>query len=98
MMNSHTSIIHPHMTAFQRSVTIIRLENGDNAVYVYGECLACADYASGDPSVTGTGIRLAEILESPLWQLTLPVPDDEAWCWNDIVAVLVQGGYTEVTA
>ncbi|WP_455425725.1 hypothetical protein [Dryocola sp. LX212] len=85
-----------HQKTFERSIALLLLDNGDDAVYVFGECLLCSDYASGDKSVAETGKRLAGILNVPLWQLTLPVPDDEEWCWNDIIDVLIRGGYPEV--
>lgn len=85
-----------YLATFERSITLILLDNGDEALYVFGECLRCSDYACGDKSVSETGKRLAGILGAPLWQLTLPVPDDEAWCWNDITDVLLRGGYPEV--
>lgn len=90
------TINQEYQATFERSITLIQLDNGDDAVYVFGESLLCSDYANGDKSVSETGERLAGILNVPLWQLALPVPDDEEWCWNDIVDVLVRGGYPKV--
>ncbi|WP_324030874.1 DUF5983 family protein [Pantoea sp. JZ2] len=72
-------------------VTAIQLDNGDEAIYLHGECLACADFSMKDDSVSGIGERLAGTLGVPFRLLTLPVPDDDEWSWNDIVAALSWG-------
>ncbi|EKQ5163001.1 hypothetical protein P5Q53_004268 [Salmonella enterica] len=72
-------------------VTVIQLDNGDEALYLHGECLACADFAERDDAVTGTGERLAAVLGVPFRLLALPVPEDEEWAWNDVVAALGWG-------
>lgn len=76
-------------------VTVIQLENGDEALYLNGQNLASADFIERDDPVTGTGERLAETLGVPFRLLTLPVPENEEWAWNDIVAALGWG--TSVT-
>lgn len=72
-------------------VTVIQLDNGDEALYLYGECLACASFADKDDPVSGTGERLAETLGVPFRLLSLPIPEDEEWAWNDIIASLGWG-------
>jgi hypothetical protein len=72
-------------------VTAIQLDNGDEAVYLHGECLSCADFAEKDDPVCALGERLAETLGVPFRLLSLPVPDDEEWSWNDVVAALGWG-------
>lgn len=72
-------------------VTVLRLENGDKAVYIHGLFLECADIAQGDKPLTDIAARLAGLLKIPFRQITLPVPDDEEWCWNDIVDALLTG-------
>ncbi|HCL5065998.1 TPA: hypothetical protein N2E80_005522, partial [Salmonella enterica] len=73
-------------------VTVLRLENGDEAVYIHGLFLECADIAQGDKTLTDIAARLARLLKIPFRQITLPVPDDdEEWCWNDIVDALLTG-------
>ncbi|EIR7955778.1 hypothetical protein LXN47_001800, partial [Salmonella enterica subsp. enterica serovar Newport] len=72
-------------------VTVLRLENGDEAVYIHGLFLECADIAQGDKPLTDIAARLARLLKIPFRQITLPVPDDEEWCWNDIVDALLTG-------
>jgi|GEM_PF-5992969 len=67
-------------------VSVIRLENGDEALYLYGQCLVCNVRASDGQSLADTGRRLASILSLPFQLICLPVPEDEAWCWNDIVS------------
>ncbi|MGK2894470.1 DUF5983 family protein [Klebsiella michiganensis] len=72
-------------------VTAIRLDNSDEALYLYGECIACADAGDGDAPVTATGERLAAVMGVPFRLLTLPVPDDDEWAWNDVVDALGWG-------
>ncbi|EPN1931326.1 hypothetical protein ACTV70_002888 [Cronobacter dublinensis] len=71
-------------------VALIRLENGDEAVYIHGLFLECADIADGYKPVTDIAARLAGLLNMPFRQITLPVPDDEEWCWNDIADALLK--------
>lgn len=47
-------------------VMAIQLENGDEALYLHGEYLACADFAEKDEPVCGIGERLAEKLGVPV--------------------------------
>ncbi|SUF97928.1 putative cytoplasmic protein [Salmonella enterica] len=72
-------------------VTVLRLENGDEAVYIHGLFLECADIAQGDRPLADIAARLAGLLKMPFRQITLPVPEDEEWCWNDIVDALLTG-------
>lgn len=72
-------------------VTVLRLENGDKAVYIHGLFLECADIAQGDKPLTDIAARLARLLKIPFRQIMLPVPDDEEWCWNDIADALLTG-------
>ncbi|WP_447874326.1 DUF5983 family protein [Serratia fonticola] len=72
-------------------VTVIQLENYDEALYLHGNCLACADFAGRDDPVCGVGERLAETLGVPFQLLTLPVPENEEWAWNDVVRSLGWG-------
>lgn len=72
-------------------VTVIQLDNGDEAIYLHGECIACADIGQHDDPVTELGERLATTLGVPFRLLTLPVPNDDEWAWNDVVATLGWG-------
>ncbi|OAT15681.1 hypothetical protein M977_04704 [Buttiauxella gaviniae ATCC 51604] len=72
-------------------VTAIQLDNGDEAIYLHGECLALADFQQRDDPVIATGERLAEVLGVPFTLLTLPVPAHEEWCWNEVVEALGWG-------
>jgi hypothetical protein len=72
-------------------VTVIQLDNGDEALYLHGECLACADFAQRDDAVCDTGERLAAVLGVPFTLLTQPVPEDDEWAWNDVTALLGWG-------
>lgn len=71
-------------------MTVIQLGNCDVALYLHGNCLACADFSQKDDPVCGVGERLAETLGVPFRLLTLPVPDDE-WAWNDVVTSMGWG-------
>lgn len=72
-------------------VTVIQLENCDEALYLHGNCLACADFAERDDPVCDVGVHLAETLGVPYQLLTLPVPKNEVWAWNDVVESLGWG-------
>lgn len=72
-------------------VTAIQLDNGDEALYLHGECLALADFHLRDDSVIATGERMAEVLGVPFTFLTLPEPENEEWCWNEVVEALGWG-------
>lgn len=74
-----------------RGVTGILLDNGDEAIYLDGECIACCEFAERDDSVIRTGELLARMMGVPFHLLTLPEPDDEEWCWNDITDALGWG-------
>lgn len=74
-----------------RGVTGIQLDNGDEAIYLDGECIACCDIGERDDAVIATGQRIAEKMGVPFQVLTLPVPDDEEWSWNDITDSLGWG-------
>jgi hypothetical protein len=72
-------------------VTAIQLDNGDEAIYLNGECLACATFANKDDPVIPVGERLAGVLGVPFRLLELNEPGDEEWSWNDVVANLGWG-------
>ncbi|ELJ7525955.1 hypothetical protein QYK82_004256 [Salmonella enterica] len=72
-------------------VTVLRLENGGEAVYVHGLFLECADIAQGDRPLTDIAARPAGLLKIPFRQIMLPVPEDEEWSRNDIVDALLTG-------
>ncbi|HFE6714978.1 TPA: hypothetical protein ACF913_003348 [Salmonella enterica subsp. enterica serovar Newport] len=88
MRNDETQVIP---TDIFSGVTVLRLENCDEAVYIHGLFLECADIAQGDRPLTGIAARLTGLLKMPFRQTTLPVPDDEEWCRNDIVDALLTG-------
>lgn len=87
MRNDETQVIPADIFS---GVSVLRLENGDEAVYVHGLFLACADIAQGDRPLTDIATRLAGLLKMPFRLITLPVPDDEEWSWNDIVDALLK--------
>lgn len=72
-------------------VTVIQLENCDEALYLHGNYLACADFAERDDPVCGVGEHLAETLGVPFKLLTLPAPENEEWAWNYVVESLGWG-------
>ncbi|EAP9194323.1 hypothetical protein E8A45_21650 [Salmonella enterica] len=85
MRNDETQVIPADIFS---GVTLILLENGDEAVGLF---LECADIAQGDKPLSDITARLAGLLKIPFRQITLPVPEDEEWCWNDIVDALLTG-------
>ncbi|ASD88394.1 hypothetical protein MY092_005519 [Salmonella enterica] len=88
MRNDETQVIPADIFS---GVTVLRLDNGDEAVYIHGLFLECADIAQGDKPLTDIAARLAGLLKIPFRQITLPVPEDEEWCWNDIADALLTG-------
>ncbi|HCA7358272.1 TPA: hypothetical protein MX306_004632 [Citrobacter freundii] len=74
-----------------RGVTAIQLDNGEEAIYLNGEFIACCDLNERDDPVIGMGEILAEKIGVPFRLLTLPVPDDEEWSWNDVTDSLKWG-------
>lgn len=74
-----------------RGVTAIQLDNGEDAIYLDGEFIACCDLNERDDSVISSGEIIAEKLGVPFRLLSLPVPDDEEWSWNDITDSLNWG-------
>ncbi|HFU5639732.1 TPA: hypothetical protein ACIGVG_003640 [Salmonella enterica] len=88
MKNDETQVIPADIFS---GVTVLRLDNGDEAVYIHGLFLECADIAKGDRPLTDIAARLAGLLKIPFRQITPPLPEDEEWCWNDIVEALLTG-------
>lgn len=72
-------------------VTAIQLENGDEAFYLHGEFVECADFSNRDEPVLPLAERIAFVLGVPHLLLILPVPDSEGWSWNDVVTSLGWG-------
>lgn len=72
-------------------ITAIQLVNGDEAFYLHGEFVACADMAERDDSVIPLAEHLASVMGVPFQLLECPVPDNEEWAWNDVVASLGWG-------
>lgn len=74
-----------------RGITGIQLDNGDEAIYLNGEFIACCDQGEGDAPVLALGKTLAATMDVPFQSLTHPVPDDEEWAWNDVTDALGWG-------
>lgn len=72
-------------------VTAIQLENGDEAFYLHGEFVACADMGERDDYVIPLAEHLASVMGVPFKLIECSVPDDEEWAWNDVVASLGWG-------
>ncbi|EAX2647881.1 hypothetical protein AIS62_19255 [Salmonella enterica] len=88
MRNDDTQVIPADIFS---GVTVLRLNNGDEAVYIHGLFLECANIAQGDRPLADIAAHLAGLLKIPFRQITLPVPEDEEWCRNDIVDALLTG-------
>ena len=74
-----------------RGVTGIRLESGEEAIYLDGECIAGRDLQERNEDVISIGENIAEKLGVPFRLLECPVPDDDEWSWNDITDSLGWG-------
>ncbi len=74
-----------------RGVTALKLDNGDEAIYLDGDFIACCDFADRDAAVIGLGMQLSRVMGVPFQLLTLPVPENEEWCWNEITDELGWG-------
>ena len=74
-----------------RGITAIQLDNGDEAIYLNGDFIACSDLGEGDAPVLALGKTLAATMDVPFQSLTHPVPDDEEWAWNDVTDALGWG-------
>lgn len=74
-----------------RGVTAIQLDNGDEAIYLNGDFIACCDQGDGDAPVLALGRTLAAVMDVPFQLLTHSVPEDEEWAWNDITDALGWG-------
>lgn len=72
-------------------VTGIRLTNGEEAIFLDGEYIAGRELQARNENVIGTGEKIAEKMGVPFRLLTLPVPDDEKWSWQDVAASLNWG-------
>ena len=69
---------------------LIRLDNGDEAFYINGHFIECADAALNDPPVSEIAKLSARAADAFLHCIDLAVPEDEDWCWNDIVEQLAR--------
>lgn len=78
-------------------ITAIQLDNGDEALYLHGEFVACAVFENRDDSVLSLAEHLASVIGVPYRLLILPVPDNEEWAWNDIIASLGWGKSIDLT-
>lgn len=74
--------------------TYIRLDNGDEAFYHYGNWITGADASCGEPSVLGLAQGMARAGCKSLRCVELPVPDDAEWSWEDVVTQLVRASVT----
>ena len=67
-----------------RGVTGIRLENGEEAIYLDGEYISGRDLQERNEDVISIGKKIAEKIGVPFQLLECPVPGDDEWAWNDI--------------
>lgn len=74
-----------------RGVVAIQLDNGDEAIYLDGDFIACCDLGEKDDPVVNLGMTLAQTMGVPFQLLTQPVPDDEEWAWYDVTDALGWG-------
>lgn len=72
-------------------VTGIRLTNGEEAIFLDGEYIAGRELQARNENVIGTGKKIADKMGVPFRMMTLPVPDDDKWSWEDVAASLNWG-------
>ncbi len=69
---------------------VITLDNGDEAFYIHGQFIHSTEGAKNDPTLK----EIARLSARAGWQslncIDLAVPEDDEWCWNDIVEQLAR--------
>ncbi|MEG5552354.1 hypothetical protein UXO11_22520 [Enterobacter wuhouensis] len=73
-------------------VTCIRLENGEEALYLNGELISTCSASEMYPRIVASGINLSSALSLPFKQLNCPVPDVPEWTWEDVTTSLGWAG------
>ncbi|MGP2463862.1 hypothetical protein ACTUSO_23175, partial [Pantoea ananatis] len=75
----------------------IQLDNGDEAFYHNGHFVTCADAGANEASIVDIARQSARAGGMPLrmFELPLPVQEDEEWCWNDVAEALARSAMTE---
>ncbi|WP_028715636.1 hypothetical protein [Pantoea ananatis] len=69
---------------------VITLDNGDEAFYIHGQFIHSTEGANDDPTLKEIARLSARAECQSLNCIDLAVPEDEEWCWNDIVEQLAR--------
>lgn len=80
-------MVHKFTQNAPYGVTVIRISNGAEAIYLHGECISCGDASTQN----GIGARLALTLDVPYQLHEMQELDSNVWCWNDITDSLGWG-------
>lgn len=87
----------PHyISRAPHGVACIRLDNGDEALFVNGELISSCTASELYPRIIASGLNLSTALSLPFKQLTAQVPDNPKWTWEDVTASLGWGQRTEL--
>jgi len=69
---------------------VITLDNGDEAFYIHGQFIHSTEGANDDPTLKEIARLSARAECQSLNCIDLAVPEDDEWCWNDIVEQLAR--------
>ncbi|EJR7830565.1 TPA: hypothetical protein H2W97_004046 [Salmonella enterica] len=78
-------------------VTCIRLDNGDEALYVNGELISTCYASEPHPRIIASGVNLSAVLSLPFQQINTKVPDVPEWTWENVITSLGWGERIELT-
>lgn len=72
----------------QPEVFFISLENGGTAIVVNGRLVQSLDAGDQGPSLADVAGSLAAALNVELQSISMPVPPDSDWNWDDVIELL----------
>ncbi len=75
----------------QTEVFFISLENGDTAIVVNGRLVQSLDAGDQGPSLADVAESLAASLNVQLQSISMAVPPDSDWNWDDVIELLPPG-------
>ena len=73
-------------------IILVRLDSGDGALFVNGDALYTQDAGVGGTTPREIGESLARALFVEMREVSMVVPSDDDWCWNDVYEVLPPAG------
>jgi hypothetical protein len=72
----------------QPEIIAVTLANGDVALFVNGDAVIQLDAGDSGTNPAETGEYLAKALGVEMQQVSMEVPSDEDWSWNDVYELL----------